>query len=314
MRPERRGGFALSQAGPRASWARLTAALAAAALVLLTSGCLFNDQTQAGRTLHNAPKVLRRSPSVAITVRFASVLVRQGSLATIPQRDPGLTLTGTLDPRSGLAYYAAAGSTKPAAVFDGNTLYALIPTAKPEDARPWISTVANKKLNDYILDPTAVPASLAAFALRPALLVDLLSGALSGSIHRVGPATVAGAATTEYTAKFDIDQALTDATRVTYSQKQQDDLDKLFKVLGIKSGDLDDGAAWIDDRGNPRRIVVAIRESPAEQSKILLFVDMQLTPQDTAPAFAVPNPNAVETVPSLNQYLLPLKPRLGGSA
>ncbi|HMC68019.1 MAG TPA: hypothetical protein VKJ07_02595, partial [Mycobacteriales bacterium] len=80
-------------------------------------------------------------------------------------------------------------------VFDGNTLYALIPSAKPNDARPWISTVANKKLTDYALDPTAVPASLAAFALRPSMLVDLLSGALTGSIHRVGPATLHGVET-----------------------------------------------------------------------------------------------------------------------
>jgi hypothetical protein len=292
---------------------RAITAAGAAALVLLTSGCLFTDTTQAGRTLHNAPKALRRSPSVAITVQFVSRLVHRGSLATLPQPDPGLTLTGVMDPRSGRAYYAAAGSTRPAAVFDGNTLYALIPSAKPDDARPWISTVANKKLSDYTLDPAAVPGSLAAFALRPALLVDLLSGALSGSIHRVGPATVSGVATTEYTAKFDIDQALMNATRVTYSQKQQDDLDKLFKVLGIKSGDLDDGAAWIDDRGNPRRIQVAIRESPVEQSKILLLVDVELTPQDTPAALAVPAPNTVETVPTLNQYLLPLKSRLGGS-
>ena len=293
---------------------RLAATAGAAALVLLTSGCLFSDKTEAGRTLHNAPKVLSRSPSVAITVQLVSRLVRRGSLATLPQPDPGLTLTGVMDPRSGRAYYAAPGSTKPAAVFDGNTLYALIPTAKPDDARPWISAVANKKLSDYTLDPTAVPGSLAAFALRPTLLVDLLSGALSGSIHRVGPATVAGVSTTEYTAKFDIEQALMNATRVTYSQKQQDDLAKLFKVLGIKTGDLDDGAAWIDAQGNPRRIEVAIRESPVEQTKILLLVDVELTPQSTPVPVPVPAPNTVETVPTLNQYLLPLKTRLGGSA
>lgn len=288
--------------------------MAVVALVLLTSGCLFTDATRAGRLLHNAPKVLSRSPSVAITVQLRSILVRRGTLATLPQPDPGLSLSGVLDPRSGRAYYATAGSTKPAAVFDGTTLYALIPTAKPEDARPWISTVANKKLNDYILDPAAVPGSLAAFALRPTLLVDLLSGALSGSIKRVGPATMGGVNTTEYTAKFDIDQALLNSTRVTYSQKQQDDLNKLFKVLGIKSGDLDDGAAWIDEQGNPRRIQVAIRESPAEQTKIVLLLQMDLTPRDTPAQVPVPAPNSVETVPSLNQFLLPLKSRLSGSA
>jgi len=283
-------------------------------LVLTTSGCLFADKTSAGRSLHNAPKVLRRSPSVAITIQFWSRLVRLGTLTSVPPPDPGLQLTGVMDPRTGLAYYAVKGSPKPAVVFDGNTLYALIPSAKPNDARPWISTVANKKLTDYQLDPTAVPASLAAFALRPSLLVDLLSGALTGSIHRVGPATVQGVATTEYTAKFVIDQALTDATRTSYSQKQQDDLDKVFKVLGISTGDLDVGAAWIDAQGNPRRLQLAIRESPSPQSKILLLVDMQLTPQSTPAVLPVPAPNTVETVPSLSQYVAPLHARLGGAA
>ena len=289
---------------------RLAATAGAAALLLSTSGCFFTDKTQAGRALHNAPKVLRKSASVAITVSFTSVLVRQGALATIPQRDPGLTLSGVMDPRTGRAYYTTTGSTKPTAVFDDKTIYALIPSAKPDDARPWISTVVNKKLDDYILDPAAVPGSLAAFALRPALLVDLLSGALSGSIRKLGPTTVGDVATTAYKAKFDIDQALMNSTRVTYSQKQQDDLAKLFKVLGIKSGDLDDGGAWIDAQGNPRRLVIAIRESPAERSKILLIVDMRLTPQDVPAALPVPSPNTVETVPSLNQFLLPLKAHL----
>lgn len=284
------------------------------ALVLLTSGCLINNKTQAGRTLHNAPKILSRSPSVAITVRFASRLIRRGSLSTIPQPDPGLMLTGAFDPKSGRGYYSTGGSTKPAVVFDGNTLFALLPSAKPDDARPWISTVANKKLTDYTLDPSAVPASLAAFVLRPTLLVDLFAGALTGSIQRVGPATIDGAATTEYSAKFDIDQALNNSTRITYSQKQQDNLGKLFKILGIKSDALDAGAAWIDAAGNPRRLLVAIQESPADQARMLLLVEVDLTPLSTPAAVPIPPANSVETVPSLNQYLLPLKVRLVSSA
>jgi hypothetical protein len=274
---------------------------------------LFSDRTQAGRLLHDAPKKLAQAPSVAITLRMGSQLVRRGGLSTIPQPDPGLTVTGVLDLKSGRAYYKTTGATTPTVVFDGNTLFALLPSAKPDDARPWISTVANKKLNDYALDPAAVPGSLAAFALRPALLVDLLSGALTGSIKRVGPATVNGVTTTEYSTKFDIDQALTDATRVSYSQKQIDDLDKLFKILGITSDALDPGAVWVDAAGNPRRIEVAIRESPVDRSRILLYVELDLTPQQTPAVLPVPAANSVETVPSLSQYLLPLKARLGGT-
>lgn len=284
---------------------------AAAACALLAAGCLFSDKTVAGRTLHDAPKVLSRSPSVAITVAFSSRLVRLGTMTSVPASDPGLILSGVIDPRTNRAYYTVPGTSKPSVVFDGIDLYALIPNASPDDARPWISTVTNKKLTDLQLNPSAVPASMAAFALRPLLLVDFLSGALTGSIHRVGTATVQGTETTEYEARFDLEQALTNATRTRYSQKQQDDLAKLFKVLSI-SGDIDSGTVWIDAQGNPRRIVLAIAESPAYKSKLLLNIDMVLQPQSTELPVAVPRAESVETVPSLSQYLAPLQQRLGG--
>jgi hypothetical protein len=285
---------------------------AAAACALLAAGCLFSDKTVAGRTLHKAPKVLGNASSVAVTVAVTSRLVRLGTMTSVPAPDPGLLLTGVIDPRTNRAFYAVAGSTKPSVVFSGTELYALIPNASPDDARPWVSVAASKKLTDFQLNPSAVPASLAAFALRPLLLVDFLSGALTGSIHRVGAATVQGASTTEYQARFDLEQALANATRTHYSQKQQDDLAKLFKVLSIKSGDIDTGTVWIDAQGNPRRISLAITESPAYKSKILLNVDMQLKPQRTVVPIAVPRPDTVETVPSLSQYLDPLRARLGG--
>lgn len=285
---------------------------AAATCALLAAGCLFTDKTAAGRTLHDAPKVLSHARSIALTVEFSSHLVRAGTLTAVPASDPGLLLTGVLDLHANRAYYAVAGSTKPAVVFDGNDLYSLIPNASPDDARPWVSTVANKKLTDYQLDSSAVPASMAAFALRPMLLVDFLSGALTGSIHRVGPATVDGTETTEYTARFDLEQALTNATRTHYSQKQQDDLAKLFKVLTIKTGDIDSGAVWIDGQGYPRRILLAITEVPAYKSKLELDVALQLRPQDTTIPVPVPSADTVEAVPSLSQYLAPLKARLGG--
>lgn len=284
---------------------------ATAACVLLAAGCLFSDKTVAGRTLHNAPKVLSHSPSVAITVAFSSRLVRLGTMTSAPAHDPGLILSGVIDPGTNRAYYAVAGTSKPVVVFDGDDLYSLVPNASADDARPWISTVANKKLTDLRLNPSAVPASMAAFALRPLLFIDFLSGALTGSIHRVGTATIHGAETTEYQSRFDLEQALTNATRTHYSQKQQDDLAKLFKVLSI-SGDIDSGAVWIDAQGNPRRIMLSIAESPAYKSKLLLNIDMLLQPQSTELPVAVPRAESVEAVPSLSQYLAPLQARLGG--
>jgi hypothetical protein len=283
----------------------LRRAAVAALVPLSVSGCLLNTRTAEGRALHDAPRVLARSGSVDLALSVASRLVRQGSLTTLPGADPGYRVRGVLDLSSGRASYAAAGRT--VAVFDRNRAYALRPHARPDDARPWVQVTVDDHLQDLWLDPSALPPSLAALALRPSVLVDALSGALTGSIDKVGAEDVDGTPTTKYTARFDLTQALSESKRHRYSQRQQDDLAKLFGVLGIKRDALNDGAVWLDAQGAPRRLQLALRESPTPQSLILLLLDLRLTPRRRTVVVDVPDGNAVTTVPSLFQFLQPLK-------
>lgn len=277
----------------------------AALLPLLASGCLLHTKTAEGRAVHDAPRVLARSASVGLTLAVSSRLVRQGSLTTLPGADPGYRLTGVLDLASGRASYASGGRT--VAVFDRNRAYALRPHARPDDARPWVQVTVDDHLQDLWLDPSALPPSLAALALRPSVLVDALSGALTGSIDKVGAEELDGTPTTKYTARFDLTQALAESKRHRYSQHQQDDLAKLFGVLGIKRDALNDGAVWLDAQGAPRRLQLALRESPTPQSLILLLLDLRLAPQPRAAHIDVPDGSTVTTVPSLFQFLQPLK-------
>ena len=277
---------------------------AAAAVALLASGCLLDTKAGEGRALHDAPQVLARAQSVAVSLTASSRLVRQGSLTTVPKPDPGLHVDGVLDLASGRAVYTTAG--RPVAVFDRNHAYALRPHARPSDARPWVKVAINEDLRDLVLDPAALQPSLAALALRPSVLVDSLFGALTGSIERRGSEDVDGTPTTKYTARFDLTQALAEAKRRRYSQREQDDLAKLFEVLGIKTDALNDGAVWLDDKGAPRRLQLALREEPTPESLILLALDLRLTPRPAAAAIDVPGNNTVTTVPSLYQFLQPL--------
>jgi len=273
---------------------------------LLTSGCLLETKTTEGRALHAAPKVLARSQSVGVSLDVASRLVKQGSLTSLPAPDAGFHVDGVLDLSAGRATYTMSG--RPVAVFDHEQAYALRPHARPTDARPWVHVTVDEDLQDLVLDPGALPPSLAAFALRPSLLVDSLFGALTGSIDKRGTEDVDGTPTTRYTARFDLTQALSEATRHRYSQSDQDDLAHLFEVLGIKADELSDGAVWLDADGAPRRLVLALRESPTPQSLILLGLDLKLTPRSEPAAIDVPDRSAVTTVPSLFQFLQPLKP------
>jgi len=277
------------------------------AFALLLGACIFPNKTAAGSALHKAPKRLARAPGVALKVSFASRMVRQGALTSVPAPDPGVSFSGVMDPRTGAASYAAPGATSPAVVFSGNRAFALTPHAGPKDARPWLSTTLDKDLQDRRLDPSAIPSSLAAYALRPSVVIDMLSGALTGSIHEVGRSTVDGVSLTQYDVRFDLEQAFDNATRVRYSQRQIDDVDKLLEVLGVKTTTLDDGSVWLDADGNPRRVVVHLRQSPVNDSLLLLTVDLRLTPMNTPVTVTVPNGNQVVTVPSLFQMLAPFK-------
>jgi hypothetical protein len=284
--------------------------VAAAVVPLLASGCLLNTKTGEGRALHDAPKVLARSHSVGVSLAVSSRLARVGSLVTRPAPDSGFKVEGVLDPATGLASYTVAG--RPVAVYDRKNVFALRPHARPTDARPWIQVSIDEDLQDRVLDPAALPPSLAVLALRPLVLVDALSGALTGSIEKRGAEDVDGIPTTKYTARFDLTQALALAERHRYSQREQDDFAHLMEVLGVEDDEINDGAVWLDATGAPRRFVLSLREKPAPESLLLLNLDLRLTPQDEIAAIEVPDGNSVTTVPSLFQFLQPLKP--GSSA
>ena len=276
--------------------------------VLTTTGCLPETKTTEGRALHKAPDQMEKATSLTLSLKVSSLLVRRGALTSLPAKDGGLELTGVLDLRADRASYALAGRT--VAVFDHKHAYARRPNALPTDARPWVHVVVNDKLQDRLLDPVALPASLLAYAFRPTLLVDALSGALTGSIVKEGTDEVDGTATQRYRMRVDLTQAFSESTRRTYSQREQDDLAAFLKILGIKDDDLHGGEAWIDSSGMARRIVVVLDEHPADKAHLLVRFDLTLTPQDTPAAIDVPKQSAVATVPQLFQYLQPLAPKV----
>jgi hypothetical protein len=282
-------------------------ALVACGVLLLSSGCLLHTKTAEGRALHRAPEVLSRQQGVSLSLTVSSRLVKQGSLTALPAPDPGFSVQGYLDLHADRAVYTLRG--RPVAVFDRDHAYALRPHARPTDARPWIEVKVDKHLRDLLLDPSSLPPSLAVLALRPSVLVDSLSGALTGSIKKAGTEDVGGTSTTKYTARFDLAQALSLAERHRYSQREQDDLAKLFGVLGVKGDALHNGAVWLDAHGVPRRLQLDLRESPTPQSLIVVSLDLRLTPEQRPTPVDVPAGSVVTGVPSLFQFLQPLKPQ-----
>ena len=285
----------------------LASAVAALVSAASLASCAFQDKTSAGRLIHEAPRLLQRQPGLDLTLAVSARLTSRGTLASMPAPAPPIRFDGSVDLRHGLSFYRLEPSGRPSVVFAGDTIYGLTPGASADDARPWVSVVADKKLSDQRLDSSSVSASLAAaYALRPSLLIDFLDGALTGSIHNVGKATVAGVETTAYTARFDLSQALTNTTRTNYSQRQQDDVAKVLSVLSIDTGNLERGEVWLDAHGLPRQFALTIDETPAPQAHLAVSLLMTLTPLTRTPAIPVPGPDTVITMPSLFQFLTPL--------
>jgi hypothetical protein len=278
----------------------------AALLCVLASGCSFATKAAEGRAVHEAPEVLGRSGSVALTLTVSSRLVEKGALTTVPPADPGFRVSGLLDLNRDRASYTAGG--RRIAVFDDKRAYALRPNARPNDARPWVRVSVDEDLSDRLLDPSAIRPSLAVLALRPSVLIDALVGALTGSIENEGPDTVDGTPTTRYTARFDLPQALSESERRRYSQRQQDDLAHFFEILGIEEDALHDGTVWLDNEGRPRRLKLDLHQEPAQKSLIRLSLDLRLAPRAAGAPIDVPDASSVTTVPSLFQYLQPLAP------
>jgi hypothetical protein len=283
----------------------VTAVVLAGALVAV-AGCLPDTKTAEGRIVHGSPEVLARSGSATLLLKVTSRLVDRGSLASLPAADAGLELTGQVDLRSGRSQYLKSG--KPVAVFEGEAAYARRPNALPTDARPWVRVDITEDLQDRVLDPVAVPASLVALAIRPTLLLDALAGALTGSLEEEGPDTVSGVSVQRYAMRVDLTQAFTKSERERYSQRAIDDLTAFFEIIGIEENDLHEGKVWVDGDGLPRRILLELVEEPSRDTDLRVTFDLTLEPQPSSVEISVPKQSSVSKVPQLFQYLQPLVP------
>lgn len=283
---------------------RAAALTVAAALLVGLAGCSLGEKSRYAKLLLAAPNALRASPGLHLDLAVTStVLDRVGLTGKVPT-DPGLDLTGTVDLSHGTAAYSVAGHPGPRVVFDGFHYYARRPDAAADDARPWMAVTATKDLHER-LDPLDTPSSLAAYVLTPVVLIDAMGGGLAGSIVRKPTEDVGGVATTPYEANFDIDKALSKATRTRYSQTEKDTVSRLLDVVGVKASTLHRGTVWLDAAGVPRRFRLVLREEPSTRVVIAVTLDATFIP-GTAPApVEVPDRNALVSVGSFFQFLRP---------
>lgn len=159
-----------------------------------------------------------------------------GSLDVAGRRAaPGVTMPG------------AAPAETPFLVFDGELLY--LHSLSPEEGeRPW-ARVDLGEVED-VEDP------LIGFnVINPATWVELLGGALTGSIERVDEEKVDGERLVHYEANFDREKAFQDLL----DDDEFERLTTLFELMGVQSIVIP-GEVWLDERGLPRRLVYEVEQ------------------------------------------------------
>ncbi len=200
----------------------------------------------------------------------------------------------------------------PQQIFDGLVIFGRRLAAAEGDARPWMKldleglADGDSKVNFEQLAPEALRN-----ALNPSFVVDLIAGALSGSVDKVGPDDVGGTPTTRYDGNFDIEKAVEDTRRTRYPEREREALYDELKLLGM-SGRVFPGSVWLDAEGKPRRFQVGVRVSP--RKGFVLELGLDLTFLARATELVPPSPSDLELLEtdSLGGYLYAVTPTLAG--
>lgn len=106
--------------------------------------------------------------------------------------------------------------------------------------------------------------------VNPAYMLDLLRGALMGSVKRVGRDEVRGTPTTRYRLNIAPDKAFEDAPK-----RRQEAMIAGLTLMGVTS-DVLPAEVWLDDDGLPRRVKVRFREVRSRRDILELSVTLEL--------------------------------------
>ena len=136
--------------------------------------------------------------------------------------------------------------------------------AEENDARPWLTLDLDDLGDDARLpfsnsNPLRLPYTL--FAIPPGVLVDLVAGALTGSLESLGTDEIDGVRVTGYGGNFDLDKMLTDTRERDYDEARREAVERTFATLDIKES-VHAGEVWVDEEGRPRRIELTFDVSP----------------------------------------------------
>lgn len=149
-----------------------------------------------------------------------------------------------------------------------------LPRQRQGDGPPWVGYEFRGDPDLEEIDVTDRRLAVGLNVFNPVFLVDLLHGALTGSVEMVGEATISDGGeevpVVRYRANFSRDAA----TRDVFEFRREAVL-RMFEVMGV-GDEIFPGEVWIDEEGRPRRIRYVMEQ---QQDRVNIFrtsIDLEL--------------------------------------
>lgn len=271
-------------------------------VTLLASGCEFADKRRLADRIRKAPDLVDTSRTATGELQLSFKVVASSARASGVQgvkqgvEAPPLVIPTLLDyhgRRSATSLRLGPGA-QPFQLSDGTVLYQHAIQTSATSAVRRQRTWRRLDLDELYDERTRSTATaLGAPLVSPAVVVDLLRGALTGSVKADGTETVRGVATRRFRINIDLDKAY---------KHEPDERRRAFEVVRELTGMkrvVHAGRVWLDDKGLPRRIEVRLREERSRRDATEVILRLELFDFAKPVAIALPKKDDVASVSDL---------------
>lgn len=227
--------------------------------------------------------------STADRRRFGGVLEARNSLAVNAQLEPGKRR----------AAVTVADEAEPAAIFRANEIFVRRRNARETERRVWarydIEELGYKR--SLGLDGLETPAlaRATALAINPLFFVELVTGALGGSVKVTGRDRIGGVEATHYAFNLSFDKAM---KSLGFGDDKRATRLAVFRQFGIDK-DVVPGEAWISRDGHVRKLIVTVPVAVDTLRTHELTVTAEFSPATGNVHVAPPAPDETVTYDAL---------------
>lgn len=215
------------------------------------------------------------------------------------------TVDFTMDLANDRAALRRADAEEPYVLIDDLVYFGRRAGVPDDDARPWVR-VALDDLAEGTgeLDPLDQDrdTARAVSAIHPAVVTDLVAGALTGSIEASGSEAVVGVEATRYDVNIAFDKAFRDTRRDRYPEERLEAIEALIEALGVE-GNVHPATVWLDDDGRLRRFTVHLTQRPVRHVEFALIVTVEIESYGGSYSVDPPTPRQVLSVDSVLRFV-----------